>query len=405
MVLESVFNQLFQPYFYYSATLLMLSFISVKLLSKYCFFMDTRIKSMAYLLPLIIPVGVMLIFVPSPVYQQTYMTSLEVMLSPSPTSNFLVPYIYSVLNVVEIPSITGVICLMGIAAGTISAALMLLFNYKGAKKLLHVVEVEPDDYPWLQEKIAEFSYRLGVPLPKIGIIDDLKPNAFNLGHGKKATIVFSIGLLEVLDKEEVYAVAMHELSHLKNHDFFFKITCNALTAVSFFNPFAYFAASAVQRERELLADEKAASHLKEPTILGVALAKIFSALQNFPKESMLVSATSNLFITSSIARKPKLLAAHPSVSERLTKISAPEIRVKPSNRKVMSALFVSLLIISFSVVSCYALVDIPRVTGYPQSTYQPDSSGSVGGVATALPASDSAGYGGSRFDSGGGLGK
>jgi hypothetical protein len=48
--------QLFQPYFYYSTTLLVVSFICVKALVKYNRLLTARIKSLCYLFTLAIPV-------------------------------------------------------------------------------------------------------------------------------------------------------------------------------------------------------------------------------------------------------------------------------------------------------------------------------------------------------------
>lgn len=44
--------------------------------------------------------------------------------------------------------------------------------------------------------------------------DDYIPNAYSFG----GNIVLSLGLFEVLDEDEILAVAAHELGHIKNGD-------------------------------------------------------------------------------------------------------------------------------------------------------------------------------------------
>lgn len=56
-------------------------------------------------------------------------------------------------------------------------------------------------------------------VPRIWIIPDSHMNAFALGwHPKHAWIVFSQWLLDTLNKEEIEAVAAHELTHIINKD-------------------------------------------------------------------------------------------------------------------------------------------------------------------------------------------
>ncbi len=56
--------------------------------------------------------------------------------------------------------------------------------------------------------------------PKMGIIDDQTPMAMTFGSDHwNARVVFSQGLLEVLEPEEVDSVLAHELGHIRNRNF------------------------------------------------------------------------------------------------------------------------------------------------------------------------------------------
>ncbi|WP_432408473.1 zinc metalloprotease HtpX [Wukongibacter sp. M2B1] len=61
---------------------------------------------------------------------------------------------------------------------------------------------------------------VGIPKPKIGVIDDGNPNAFTYGHiPRNARLVLTTGITEVLDEEELKSVIAHEIGHIKHYDF------------------------------------------------------------------------------------------------------------------------------------------------------------------------------------------
>jgi hypothetical protein len=163
-----------------------------------------------------------------------------------------------------------------------------------------------------------------------------------------------------LEKEEILAVASHELAHVKNHDFLFKTLSNALTAVSFFNPLAFFALFNSQREREMLADENGAKLLQKPDSLATALTKITEALQNLPGEARLTRLTSNLLVTSPIIHRPQILSGHPKIDLRLrniNRLTAPKPKA-PKNSKLIAAVLLTCVIIVAGVACTYALSDL-----------------------------------------------
>ncbi len=361
MGFEGILNQIFQPYFYYSVIFLVVSFVCVKILTRYCSFIGQRTKSLLYIFPLVLPLTVMLVAFPSTGIQTSYQHIKTISVAGSAGMPFcpFLPTQVLVTSTTTVLSVTGVMCYIGLIAGALFALSMVLADDRLARKVLHVILLAPEEHHWLQAKVTEGAKKLGVGAPKIGVVEDLRPNAFTIGYGKRASIVFSVGLLNILSKDEVAAVAFHELAHVKNNDFFFKTISNALTTVSFFNPLAYISSSTAQRERELLADERAVELLEKPTALGNALAKICKAIQNLPKESMLVNFSSNLLITSSVLHRVGILSTHPRLDTRLRNISAPKPKCKHwSSRNTQIALVLSLLLICSAVAVSLAMVDL-----------------------------------------------
>ena len=75
------------------------------------------------------------------------------------------------------------------------------------------------DHP-LGELVARRCRDAGVPLVKLGVVDDGTPNAFTFGRTPaSARMWVTRGLLERLDERELDAVVCHELGHVKHWDF------------------------------------------------------------------------------------------------------------------------------------------------------------------------------------------
>jgi Zn-dependent protease with chaperone function len=369
---EDVLVQVFQPYFYYSIIVLAISFVCIKIITKYCPFIGSRTKSLIYLIPIVAPLFVMLSFPPKVVAQAVSYHLIGSFSIPVPQGPILFsphliqpPLPQTMVTIVafstsQIFSITGIICLIGLALGGIYAVTTIVMGDWIAGRLLHVINLGSNEYEWLQTEIANISKKLSIPTPKVAIVEDLRPNAFTMGYGRKTTLVFTIGVLNILNKDEIFAVASHELAHIKNHDFFFKTFSNALTAVSFFNPLAYFALFNSQREREMLADENGAKLIQRPDSLVNALTKITAALQNLPGEGRLIRITSNLLVASPIIHRPQILSGHPKINLRLKNINQlttikPK-RLKPN--KLIVAIFLTCIIIVAGATTTYALVNL-----------------------------------------------
>ncbi len=75
------------------------------------------------------------------------------------------------------------------------------------------------DHP-LGDIVARRCADAGIPMVKLGIVDDGNPNAFTFGRTPRdARMWVTRGLLERLDERELDAVVAHEVGHIKHWDF------------------------------------------------------------------------------------------------------------------------------------------------------------------------------------------
>jgi Zn-dependent protease with chaperone function len=361
MTFESVILQVLQPSFFYSVIFVVLSFVCVKVFIKFCPFISERTKSLLYVVPLIVPLIVMAMFLPSFTFQSNTLdvksgTPLQVTgpAAPLVSGGFLIAG-----HQASTLSVTGILCIVGLAMGVLFALCMIIADDRIARRILRVIPLSSDEQPWLQTVVLESSKKMGVTCPKIGLVEDLRPNAFTIGYGKGATVVFSMGILKLLNKEEITAVALHELAHVKHNDFFFKTLSSALIAVSFFNPLVFIVASTAQRQRELFADKDAIVCLESSSVLSSALTKICASVKTLPVAGVFARTSNGLFVTSSVLYRAGILASHPRLDNRLRNIVAQQNSKVRLSRKTASMTFLlSVMLVFLFVVSSYAVVEL-----------------------------------------------
>lgn len=352
--------QFYQPYFLYSLFFLTVSFVCVDLFLRFNPYVSPKNKSILYLAPLFAPVLTLMLFIP-----QTQITLLPTLVRIS--AIFVAQTGGIVMGAAKVPltsviSITGMLCLAGAVAAAGYLAFSMLFGKKLAMKAFRVIMLFPEEYEAVQAKVKEVSQKIGVFAPKVGLIDDLKPNAFTLGYGSQTVIVFSLGILKLLDIDELTAVISHELAHVKAKDYLFRIISCTLNILSFFNPLAYTASASAQQKRELLADEKSASSLGQTKTLTNVLTKLEKVLQAYPKDRLTERLSTSMFLVSPLARRAQILAVHPQIAQRISVINKTPT-LKPTKLRVITMSLI--LIIAASVVS-YGVITFQ--TSFQQNT-------------------------------------
>lgn len=209
--------------------------------------------------------------------------------------------------------------------------------------------IERADNKELYDIVDNIAISAGLPTPKIGIIEDSALNAFATGRDpSKGVIVFTSGILEVLNREEIEGVAAHEMSHILNRDVligtvavvFASIISMSARFISFGDSserrggftviigillmfiaplIATFLRMAISRKREFLADATGAYLTRNPEGLASALEKIAGNPKPLDRAS---KATAHLFISNPFGSHniKELFSTHPPIEERIRRL-------------------------------------------------------------------------------------
>lgn len=227
-------------------------------------------------------------------------------------------------------------------------------------------QAQAEQHERLLQVVETTAIRAGIPLPRVGVIDDPAPNAFAASLSpKNAVIGVTTGALELFDDSELEAVVAHEVAHIVNHDGRVTLTTFALVGSiaslaamfvmlgwgmlrSMFSEFKFglgiilaaigvlllvlgaafslvaFAlgpliSSAVSRRREFLADASAV----ELTRFAEGLARALEKIEAHPaRVSVASSEARRLFFVNDSGSGwwSQWLASHPPIAERLERL-------------------------------------------------------------------------------------
>jgi len=105
----------------------------------------------------------------------------------------------------------------------LAAFLWIAFSfYSGGEMILNIANARPvefDENRELFRLVENTAIMIGLPTPKIYLIEDESLNAFATGRNPEtASIALTDGIVKVLDKSELQSVIAHELAHISNHD-------------------------------------------------------------------------------------------------------------------------------------------------------------------------------------------
>lgn len=246
--------------------------------------------------------------------------------------------------------------------GLLGLIMALVARFSGPGIVLsisHAREATAQEDRVLRNVAEEMAIAAGIPMPKVYVIDDSAPNAFATGSDPEhGVVVFTTGIIDKLNRDELQGVMAHELAHIRNYDIRFMTTIALIAglipliadmfrtslwwgggrrrsddrdsgghaifailaiALMILAPiFAMMLQLAVSRRREFLADATAAEMTRYPEGLASALLKI--SHDPDPLEAA-NRATQHMYIVNPMKAwhegSNALFSTHPPIEERV----------------------------------------------------------------------------------------
>lgn len=79
--------------------------------------------------------------------------------------------------------------------------------------------VSREEAPKLYQVVERLCGKAGLPMPKLYVIPEQAPNAFATGRNPShASVAATVGLMDLMNEDELEGVIAHELSHVSNYD-------------------------------------------------------------------------------------------------------------------------------------------------------------------------------------------
>jgi|GEM_PF-2859535 len=129
------------------------------------------------------------------------------------------------------------------------------------------------DAQYLQAKVDDFCSRFKISQQVRVSFSKLIDVPCVVGY-LKPIILLPVTLTTLLSAEEVEAILLHELSHIKNNDYALNLIQQMVGVLLFFNPFAQLISRAISAERENRCDDWVVSKTGKPLTYASALVKL-----------------------------------------------------------------------------------------------------------------------------------
>jgi beta-lactamase regulating signal transducer with metallopeptidase domain len=129
-----------------------------------------------------------------------------------------------------------------------------------------------EDAAW-QAVLDRLAARLGLGRKVIlGLVDDLA-SPVTAGFVRPLVLV-PASLVTGMAPQLLEALLAHELAHVRRHDYLVNLVQSAIEILLFYHPAVWWLSHRIRVERELIADDLAASALGEPRRLALALSEL-----------------------------------------------------------------------------------------------------------------------------------
>ena len=241
----------------------------------------------------------------------------------------------------------------GLGIAVLTNGIAYFFSDKIALSSSGAQAVSREEAPKLYAVVERLCGKANLPMPKLYLIPEQAPNAFATGRNPRhASVAATVGLMELMNEDELEGVIAHELSHVRNYDILTtSVAATLAAAITFLGRMAMYAEIfgggardddnrrggalggllmiilaplaalllqlMISRRREYAADESGARLVGHPYGLISALEKLGAYNQRIPMDAS--PATSSLYIVKPFSPGgfSNLFSTHPPLEDRI----------------------------------------------------------------------------------------
>jgi uncharacterized protein (TIGR03435 family) len=156
-------------------------------------------------------------------------------------------------------------------AGAIVFWMRLIAGWMAAARV-RSTQVRPAPPEW-QQTLDRLKARVGVTRPVRLLISALVQTPAVVGWLRPVVLV-PIGALAGLPSEQIEALLIHELAHIRRHDYLVNIFQNVAEALLFYHPAVWWVSGHIRTEREMCCDDVAVSLTGDAFTYALALADL-----------------------------------------------------------------------------------------------------------------------------------
>ncbi len=131
----------------------------------------------------------------------------------------------------------------------------------------------------LEDRLAAFVKNLRIPATVRIYFSELIDVPATIGF-LKPVILLPIATVTQLSSDQVEAIILHELAHIRRRDYLLNMIVAVLETILFFNPFVHLLTVSLKKERELFCDDFVVSYNKNPQNYASALLSVEKMRRN-----------------------------------------------------------------------------------------------------------------------------
>lgn len=141
-----------------------------------------------------------------------------------------------------------------------------------------------------------------------------------LGH-VKPIILFPIALVNKLDIKQVESILIHELAHIKRHDYLFNLFKVVIETILFFNPFTWLLSKHIELEREHACDDVVVRWVPSPIAYAQALMSVEISSNDVAPVYAMAATGKNHHLLHRIQRITKMEKKYINVKQHLLAVA------------------------------------------------------------------------------------